>query len=260
MGIFDRKATPPKTFADALMGDITFIQDESKVAEPPQLTEKAVVLESFTQFAEEQLEHVPTFEFEGGQLLKKEDPNQMPLKPRFKARSEWEAGQAQSLGGAVWAALSAGKDPSPMILFIGESLLVPAADPENVNEFLLCFPPPVAELFQKMVQAMKLAPREYVLTTLRTAESEKLTDELLEEIFWWRPRYVVPLGAQACQALLGPRERLASIHGKTFQVPRVPGPSEIMPLFHPGVIATNANMKKATWTDMQKLMKLLGKV
>lgn len=260
MGIFDRKATPPKTFADALMGDLSFIGEETETTAPLELTEKALVLESFTQFAHEKLEEEATSElrFEGGEIVRKDSADQMPLKPRFPNRKAWESFQAQRLGEA-WSVLSAGKNPQPLILFVGESLSI---DPEahgEKGEFALCFAPGVAELFQKMVQAMKLTHGEYVLTTLKTLTEEKTADELFEEAHWWRPRFVVPLGAQACQALLGSRERLASIHGKSYFVPRLPAGAEIVPLFHPGVIATNANMKRATWTDMQKLMKTLGK-
>jgi hypothetical protein len=35
---------------------------------------------------------------------------------------------------------------------------------------------------------------------------------------------------------------------------------QVAPLFHPSVIASNINMKKSTWADMQKIMQALGKV
>lgn len=253
MGIFDRKSTPPVTFADALMGELHWGVAEPMAAPRAELTEKAVVLESFTRFAAEKLAEVPVIQFEGGEILKKSDPSQEPLVPRFPNRQDWELAQAKKIG-AAWERLTRGKNPRPLVLFIGETLYESEGD-----EFALCFAPGVAELFQKMVQAMKLAPSEYLLSTLKTLTEEKSADELLEEAYWWQPRFVVPLGAQAAQAFLGPRERLAAVHGKTFALPRLPSGAEVMPLFHPGVIATNANMKKATWTDMQKLMKLIGK-
>ena len=237
------------------MGDLSWGAQLPSPELRPELTEKALVLESFAQFAQDKLEETPALKFEGGEIVLKEDPTQLPLTPQFASRPEWEQAQSAKLG-SCWQTLVNAKNAQPLVLFIGESIV----DSAQENEFALCFAPGVAELFQKMVQAMKLTTSEYVLTTLRTPTSEKSPEELFEETHWWRPRFVVPLGAQACQALLGPRERLAAIHGKSFTLPRLPVGTEIVPLFHPGVIATNANMKKATWTDMQRLMKLLGKV
>lgn len=244
------------------MGELSWHTEIPEAEKPQELTEKALVLESFTQFVEEKLEEnqSETMSFFGGEITRKEDPTQQPLKPVYSSRKEWEIAQSALLGEGTWDILAKSKKSSPLILFIGESLFpLEANSSEVLQEFQVCFPPGVAELFQKMVQAMKLDPTEYVLTTLKTLDSEKMPEQLFEEAHWWKPRFVVPLGAQACQALLGPRERLATIHGKTFNLPRLPSGTEIVPLFHPSVIATNANMKKSTWADMQKIMKVLDK-
>jgi len=147
------------------------------------------------------------------------------------------------------------------VLFLGEALrsdAVASALPQVRAEFLVAFDPAVAELFQKMVQAMRLGASEYQLTALQDHSGERPRQLVLEEIFWQRPRVVVPLGARATSLLLGTRERLTSAHGKFFPLAEIPG-VEVFPLFHPGVILNNANMKKSTWTDMQKLMGVLGK-
>lgn len=238
----------------------------SEAVETPKLTEKALVLESFTRFAEEKIAESPAgvMTFPGGEVTKREDPSSQPLPLKHQDRAHWEAAQSQRLGSQVWQTLAQGKQVSPLVLFVGEALREESVLSQPIEairpEFLLSFLPPVADLFQKMVQAMKLAPAEYVLCALKDASGEKTTEELLEDIAWWKPRFVVPLGAQACQAILGSRERLASVHGKFYPTPRLLLETQVVPLFHPSVIASNANMKKSTWADMQKIMQALGKI
>jgi hypothetical protein len=266
MSVFDRKTPAPRTFAEALMGELADHVWEGQTPTPAApvaetLSEKGLVLESFTRFAAEKVEEAQEgkFVFPGGEIVLKEDETRGPLKPRFQSRDAWMAHQQERLGEA-FGALTAGKASPLAVLFVGEALQ-PAVPPvEGVfPEFLWAFSPPVAELFQKMVQAMRLGPGEYAVTVLRDGGGEKDAEALFEEAHWWGARFVVPLGAQATQALLGARERLASAHGKSFPHTKLPVGSEIVPLFHPGVIATNLNMKKATWADMQKLMRALGR-
>jgi len=268
MSEYAKKTTQPVTFAEALMGDLT-LEALGEVAEDglpaPVLTEKAVILESFTRFAQEKIEESPehALSFEGGEIIKREDPNSRPYHARFAHRQDWENAQLGRLGAEAWQALSQNK--KPLVLFIGEALQpvsVLSSPTEGVRpEFSISFPLGVADLFQKMVQAMKLTSEEYVLSSLSDQQGERTSEDLLEDIYWWRPRFVVPLGAQATQAVLGARERLANVHGKFFPVTRLPESGiQIAPLFHPSVIASNANMKKATWEDMKKIMQALGKL
>lgn len=268
MSVFDKKSAPT-TFAEALLGDLTLetmgLTEEVIVEPTPVLTERALVLESFARFAEEKIAESPegVVKFPGGEIVKREDPAAVPLDRRFAERSLWEQHQRERMGARTWDTLTKGKS-APLVLFIGEALREESVLEQPIEairpEFLLSFIPPVADLFQKMVHAMKLTQSEYVLMALKDQSGEKTPEELLEDISWWSPRFVVPLGAQACQAILGQRERLASVHGKFYPVPRLTTLStQVAPLFHPSVIASNANMKKSTWTDMQKIMQALGK-
>lgn len=267
MSVFDKKPAPT-TFAEALLGDLTLesmgLTDDVVAAPPPVLTERALVLESFTRFAEEKIAESSegVVKFPGGEILKRDDPAAVPLERRFADRAAWDQHQRERHGARTWHELASGK-AAPLVLFIGEALREESVLEQPIEairpEFLLSFIPPVADLFQKMVQAMKLGHGEYVLMALRDQSGEKTPEELLEDISWWAPRFVVPLGAQACQAILGQRERLAMVHGKFFPVPRLPGTTQVAPLFHPSVIASNTNMKKSTWVDMQKIMQALGK-
>ncbi|MFP5458868.1 MAG: uracil-DNA glycosylase family protein [Bacteriovoracia bacterium] len=267
MSTFDKKPQPPETFAEALMGDLdlSHLAPVRPVAAQTALTEKAVILESFTQFAEDALAQAPAgvVSFPGGELAQKES-TRVRFSPSHASIEAWAQAQEIRATSRVWRALTDGKQ-ALSVLFIGEALRgEEALDAEITGirpEFLVSFIPPVADLFQKMVQAMKLGPSEFALSALQDAKGERSNDDLLEEIFWRKPRFVVPLGARATQTLLGARERLATVHGKFFALDAIPdSDTQVVPLFHPSVIASNANMKKSTWVDMQKIMQALGKV
>lgn len=269
--MFDKKPKKPETFAEDLLGDFSFasFNEEERVEsiqDVAPLTEKGLILDSFTRFAEEKISGSPSgvVSFPGGELALKPQPTVAPFSPQYTSRNVFFEAQSGLKGAKVWQALSAGKNSSVQVFFIGESLREESVLEQQIQgireEFLVSFPPPVADLFQKMVQAMKLTPGEYVLGALRDAAGELTNDRLFEEIHWWAPKFVVPLGALATQAILGSKERLALIHGKFSPLPRLSLDSVVVPLFHPSVIATNANMKKSTWQDMQKIMQALGKI
>lgn len=225
------------------MGDLSsaFLGENQQAAPIPaeELSEKSLVLESFTQFVAEKLEETDAdvVSFPGGEIARKANPSDTPFVPAHSTRTEWEKSSAHL------QALLKGKNQQLAVLFVTEEPMEPA----------------VAEYFGKMALAMKLAPAEWVLTTLKDPQGNKSPQDVFEEAYWWRPRYVVTLGAQALQAWLGSRERLAHSHGKIFPLPRFPEGIELVPLFHPGVISSNQNMKRSTWEDMQKIMRLLGK-
>ncbi len=269
--MFDKKPKEPETFAEELLGDFTFAfaSDEERqesIQEVAPLTEKGLILDSFTRFAEEKIATSPSgvVSFPGGELALRPQPTIAPFSPLYSTRNAFLEAQGGIKGAKVWQALSTGKNTPVQVFFIGESLREENVLEQQIQgireEFLISFPPPVADLFQKMVQAMKLTPSEYVLGALRDAAGELAQDRLFEEIHWWAPKFVVPLGALATQAILGSKERLALIHGKFSPLPRLDIESMVVPLFHPSVIATNANMKKSTWQDMQKIMQALGKI
>lgn len=269
--MFDKKPKKPETFAEDLLGDFSFIsslEDEKveSIQEVAPLTEKGLILDSFARFAEEKISSSPSgvVSFPGGELALKPQPSAVPFSPQYSSRSVFFEAQSSLKGAKVWQALSAGKNSSVQVFFIGESLREESVLEQQIQgireEFLVSFSPPVADLFQKMVQAMKLTPGEYVLGALRDAAGELSNDRLFEEIHWWAPKFIVPLGALATQAILGSKERLTLIHGKFSPLPRLSLDSVVVPLFHPSVIATNSNMKKSTWQDMQKIMQALGKI
>lgn len=271
MDPFEKKAPKaPETFAEALLEglDLSHLPQLAETRGPPRrpaatLTEKSAVLESLSQFAHEELQQSTdgVVRFPGGELVARTPAPQPAFAPQCASAADFARALEARIGALTGEALREGKQGPPLVLFLGEALrsdAVAAALPQVRAEFLVAFDPSVAELFQRMVQAMRLTTAEYQLTALQDHGGERPRQLVLEEIFWQRPRVVVPLGARATSFLLGNRERLTSAHGKFFPLAEIPG-VEVFPLFHPSVILNNANMKKSTWADMQKLMGVLGK-
>ncbi len=254
----------PTTFAEALLGDTDWLPEAEITATPPKpdLTEKAVVLESFTRFAEEKIAESPDQEirFEGGSLGLKLDTFDQPFTSKFQDAAQWSASFEKQLGAEVFQNLIKLKKDIKILFYVDE--LKRETLPAEVTasrEFLYCFEKDVAELFEKMVKAMKLEAHEFGLSVVNLAGTPRALEDLWEEILWRGPKFVVPLGALATQALLGNKERLASVHGKFYPLSAIKlREIQIVPLFHPNVIATNQNMKKSTWADMQKIMASMG--
>ncbi|MFZ4714497.1 MAG: uracil-DNA glycosylase, partial [Bacteriovoracaceae bacterium] len=150
------------------------------------------------------------------------------------------------------------------VLFLGDF-------PKGASD--LSFQGDVRDLLLKMITAMKLKPEEFALSTI--VKHHKVPDGkmkelgreslplVLHEIHYYRPQIVVTLGAFATSVILGTEDRLSSIHGEYFERETVSDLGtkhayQIMPIFHPEFLLINPNMKKTTWTDLQKAMKILG--
>ena len=118
-------------------------------------------------------------------------------------------------------------------------------------------------LLEKMAKAMKLLPEEYEILEFSQDSIENdqnnLKNELDELVAKYRPRIVITLGAGITNFLLQKQERLSKVHGKfipkTFQDIQV----QVVPLFHPGFLIINPNMKRSAWMDLQKVMEFIGK-
>jgi DNA polymerase len=124
------------------------------------------------------------------------------------------------------------------------------------------------DLLLKMILAMKLTPDEYsikeiggTISDFDLEEKKSLLCEIDAQLSQLSPQVVVTLGAQMTNLLLGNEERLSIIHGKFF--PRLIGDhfhTQIVPLFHPGLLLINPGMKRTAWMDMQRIMDYIGKV
>lgn len=128
-----------------------------------------------------------------------------------------------------------------------------------IDQLLCGFPLKTAQLFERMILAMKLSPQEVILYPSEFEGSDlfedvvKLTDE-------FKPKVIMSLGAKATSAVLKNKDRLAKVHGQFFVRKTSKVEVQVVPLFHPNIIETNQNMKRTAWIDMQKVMKFLKKL
>jgi uracil-DNA glycosylase family 4 len=123
-----------------------------------------------------------------------------------------------------------------------------------------CFEQSAANLFEKMIMAMNLAPNQVFITAIENQKGEDRLELCLQEIKSLKPGLIITLGAAASNALLHKKERLSKIHGQFFPIKinaKELHSFTVMPLFHPEYLLINPNMKKLAWEDMQKSMKLL---
>jgi Uracil DNA glycosylase superfamily len=237
----------PKTFADALIPNPFLPRPPSP---RPHLSEQVSIVESLKTFVEEKLES-STLKVEGGEIALKDSTLQVP---RFSSFFELKATLSKEL-----------PQKKPLVLFVTETFrnedeVAPELKEGFVNELIRGFPVKTAELFERMILAMKLIPDEVVLYPVE-ADGKDLSGEVMSIIGFMRPEVVITLGAKATHKILKNNDRLTLIHGQFFKRTINTDVSfQLVPLFHPSIIETNQNMKKTAWADMQKIMKHLKKL
>lgn len=262
-----RAPASPKTFSEALWNsDLPFKRKApSVVAKSENVSEKKMVLESLERFAQEKIQETPHsfIPVEGGEIVFKKDP-----------LWDLEAGYSDSMD--LFEALTADSDvilrllenkiPEDVkVIFVSESFLplseMEVSDQNNLlNELLTGFPLKTAELFEKMIKAMKLDPKEVIFYAIEE-DGQDLSPDIVKIASLYRPEVIITLGAKATQKLLGEQNRLSLVHGQFFKrdIQKLIS-FDIVPLFHPSIIETNQNMKKTAWADMQKIMRHLKKL
>lgn len=132
---------------------------------------------------------------------------------------------------------------------------------EELQELSCFFEKGVASLFGRMIKAMGLTSQSYVMSALTKEQEEDriLREHLISEILFFKPDFIVSLGAKATNELLGTEKRLKNIHGQFFDLNFQDQGAKmykatLMPLFSPKLLHIAPNMKKTAWRDMQKLM------
>lgn len=263
-----RQGTTPLSFGEALFPNSWLpmgqeMKPKVKAIEVEAFTEKKQVLESLERFAQEtslKLES-PIIPVEGGEIALKSDPHWGQVEV-CETVAQLQA--TLTLPPEILSILFKNKK-SPQILFVTESFrkwsdIQPELKGGFVDELLAGFPLKTAELFERMIQAMKLTPEEVCLYPIENEEVD-LTSEALRVAAFYKPQVIVTLGASATQKLLKGQNRLSVVHGQFF--PKTMdnvATFQLVPLFHPSIIETNQNMKKTAWADMQKIMKFLKKL
>lgn len=129
-----------------------------------------------------------------------------------------------------------------------------------INELIAGFPVKTAEFFEKMIMAMKLTSSEVIIYPIEGDDGSDFSIDVMSLAAFFRPEVVITLGAKATNRMLKSNDRLSVIHGQFFGKKMGDTSLQIVPLFHPSIIETNQNMKKTAWVDMQKVMKHLKKI
>ncbi len=119
-------------------------------------------------------------------------------------------------------------------------------------------------ILEKMAFAMKLTPIEFKLLEYSNDALEgdpiKAKSEIKDLILNNKPKVVITFGATMTNFILDKQERLSKVHGKFFPKLYEGHQTQIVPVFHPGFLIINPNMKRTAWMDLQKVMEFLGKL
>jgi uracil-DNA glycosylase family 4 len=266
-----RDPKPPRTFREALMGTTYWNDAPIKVEGKERIkkenySEKVQVIESLERFAQDKAEKEKTqlLKFDGGEIVVKEEPDWSGVE---KIQSPEELKKILKLEGEFLDINLAQKLPGEVkVLFVSEKFR-PLSEARSelksgfINELIIAFPLKTAELFERMISAMKLEPKEVIIFPVEGSEGQDFSQDVLSVTACFRPTLVITLGASATSKILKSNDRLSLIHGQFFSRKLGEGQAvQIVPLFHPSIIETNQNMKKTAWADMQKIMKSLKKL
>ncbi len=257
------EATGPKSgklsFAQALLGnsawflaelpefvsDGTALTPPAAVQEKPVLSEKEHVLESMNKFVSKVTEDKPVGEkiiqLQHGHVEKKQDES---------ARISLSKNSTDDFGSQLEGIeILSGDFSGVKCVFLGDTLHTDDDD-----------------LLMKMIQAMKLETGEYLRMPLENISQK--SDEFADLCIGLQkvdPVVVITMGAIATNVMLGKKERLSRVHGvttdKTVEFKDgVQWSYKMIPIFHPDYLKINPKMKRTAWDDLQKVMRMVGKL
>jgi hypothetical protein len=263
---------PPqaKSFSEALLGDTSWLKApvrEKKVAPPKeQFSEKVQVIESLERFAQEKSAELKTniLKVDGGEVHLKSEPGWDDLN-HFNSLADLKSGL--KLDEKFLDIVFKDKTPANVtVLFVSEKFrnwdeVSSELKTGFINELIAGFPLKTAELFERMIMAMKLDPSEVIVFPVEGMDEADFSKDVMEVAAFYKPEIIITLGAKATQKILKSNDRLTMVHGQFFnRTMGDRGSFQVVPLFHPSIIETNQNMKKTAWADMQKIMKHLKKL
>lgn len=264
---------PPvaKTFSEALLGDTSWLKRENKlplktIPVKETFSEKVQVIESLERFAHEKAEETQSkiLKVDGGELHIRPEPGWDDLS---HFASEYQLKESIKLDPRLIRISLDKKVPRTVkALFVSEKFrtweeVEPELKEGFINELLAGFPLKTAELFHRMITAMKLDASEVIIFPVEGQDEADFSRDVMEIAAFYRPEVIITLGAKATSKILKSNDRLSMVHGQFFNRRMgETGTFQVIPLFHPSIIETNQNMKKTAWADMQKIMKHLKKL
>lgn len=152
-------------------------------------------------------------------------------------------------------------NPFSELCFVGEG---PGAD-EDAQGFP--FVGKAGQLLDKMIAAMGYGRDDvYICNIVKCRPPENRKPEpdemaacqqfLTAQLALAKPKVIVALGATAVQGLTGVGEGITRLRGK-WKLYK--GTTPIMPTFHPAYLLRNPAAKREVWSDLQDVMRFLGK-
>jgi hypothetical protein len=245
------------TFQDAVYGEVLWGEKSLSLLDlktpRSDLSEKSLILESFSHFAQDKLAESP----DGRVVLERVEITKKS--PQDQA-DQWTS---QYVSQSAWYEMKKTKIPLKLQGFYQELhpevvVLCDSNLPLNLEAKLeseLFFEKEVLDLWEKMLKAMNVSPlKKWTLSV------EQLSmDEIKEALYWLHPKIVITLGAVAIQKLIQTKDRLSSLHGSSQILKLADLQLLVIPLFHPSLLINNQNMKKTTWADMQMIIDILKK-
>jgi len=145
------------------------------------------------------------------------------------------------------------------LVFVGEG---PGHD-EDVQG--LPFVGRAGRLLTQMIEAMGLKREDvYICNIIKCRPPENRTPEkdeiancspfLVRQLSVIAPRAIVCLGSVATQCLLGTNKSISHLRGQWFDYHG----ARLMATYHPAYLLRNPNAKGEVWTDLKKVIALLG--
>jgi uracil-DNA glycosylase family 4 len=150
-------------------------------------------------------------------------------------------------------------NPKADIVFVGEG---PGRDEDAQGE---PFVGRAGKLLTDMIKAMSLERSDvYIANVVKCRPPENRTPEhdeiatcspfLLRQIEFIRPKIIVCLGNVAAQSLLGTNKSISHFRGQWFDFRG----SRLIATYHPAYLLRNPAAKSEVWTDLKKVMAVLG--
>lgn len=152
-------------------------------------------------------------------------------------------------------------NPFAEVCFVGEG---PGADEDAQGE---PFVGAAGQLLDKMIVAMGYRRDDVYISNIvkcrppqnrkpEPKEIEACLPYLRDQLALVKPKVIVALGATAALGLTGSTEGITRLRGK-WKLYK--GTTPIMPTFHPAYLLRTPAAKREVWSDLQEVMKHLGK-
>lgn len=192
-----------------------------------------------------------------------------PVRPPLTREAWGEASSLADLDAAINTCMKCGLgatrtrfvfgvgNPHATLMLIGEA---PGADEDVQGE---PFVGRAGQLLNKILEAINFKRQDvYICNILKCRPPDNRTPQpeeveqcipyLKKQIELVRPVVILCLGLTAAQNLMGTRESLGALRGRTLKFEGIP----VMVTYHPAALLRNPNWKRPAWEDVQAVRKL----